>query len=269
MKIGIFDSGLGGLGLLLCSAKLLPDVEFLYYADVKNVPYGEKSPGEILRFSLDALKFLVSEGADAVVVACNTATSVAVTELRAIYEQKDAPESTLIIGMEPAVKLALDIGRQGRIIMAATPITVRGEKLSNLLSLYDKHALTDSIPLPMLVRFAEREEFDSEAVKNYLREQLSEFELDKYGTLVLGCTHFNYFKDSFRDILPENIAIVDGIDGTVRRLSSRLGIATDTSGKCKKARVRFFESGAPVTSSKDTARFERLLERLEKMESIK
>lgn len=269
MKIGIFDSGIGGLSVLHAAMRAIPNAEFLYYADVKNVPYGEKSPEEILRFSLDALEFLVSEGADAVVVACNTATSVAVAELRAIYEQKDAPKSTLIIGMEPAVKLALDIGRQGRIIMAATPITVRGEKLSNLLSLYDKHALTDSIPLPMLVRFAEREEFDSDAVKNYLCEQLSEFELDKYGALVLGCTHFNYFKDSFRDILPEKIALVDGIDGTVRRLSSRLGIATDTSGECKKARVRFFESGAPVTSNDGTARFERLLERLKKMENIK
>jgi glutamate racemase len=171
--------------------------------------------------------------------------------------------------MEPAVKPALELERQGRIIMAATPITVRGEKLAQLLARYDKNSLTDSIPLASLVRFSEREEFDSEAVKNYLREELSVFELDKYCALVLGCTHFNYFKDSFRDILPDNVALVDGIEGTVRRLLSRLGIAPVESCEVQKARVHFFESGEPVTSNEGIARFERLLARLEKMECIK
>ena len=269
MKIGIFDSGIGGLSVLPTAARALPNAEFLYYADVKNVPYGEKTPEEILRFSLEAVNFLISEGATAIVVACNTATSVAVSKLRAIYEREDAEAPAIIIGMEPAVKRAIDLGRSGRIIMAATPVTVRGEKLSLLLERYDKDSLTDSIPLPMLVRFAEREEFDSEAVTNYLRESLSCFELERYCALVLGCTHFNYFKDSFRTIIPPNVALVDGVDGTVRRLVSRLGEPSAVvSSADLRPRVRFFESGEEVSSDQGIARFWRFISRLEMMERI-
>lgn len=276
MKIGIFDSGIGGLSILSKALTSIPDARFLYYADSKNVPYGEKSPEDILRFSSDAVSFLVDHGAQAVVIACNTATSVAVSHLRSIYESE--PENIPIIGMEPAVKRAIDLGSGGRIIMAATPVTVTGKKLELLLERYDKDSLTDSLPLPSLVRFAENEDFDSREVTDYLLKKLSAFELERYSALVLGCTHFNYFKDSLRRILPDSVALIDGIEGTVRRLCSRLGIsprdcatrgdASSLNASELAERVSFFISGTEVKSENDLCRFKRLLSRLAEMDAI-
>ncbi len=255
MKIGIFDSGIGGLSIVPSVRRALPSVDVIYYADGKNVPYGEKAPHEILEYSMAAVDFLVGEGAEAVVVACNTATSVAVSALREKYE---APELNIpIIGMEPAVKKALDTCKGGRVLVAATPVTVKGKKLRDLVDKYDINNLTDALPMPGLVHLAEAENFDA---YEYVKKELSNFDLEKYSALVLGCTHFNYFKDSFRRVLPSSTHIVDGVEGTTRRLISRIPEKVDGSGS-----VEFFISGERAT---DSGRFLRLLSRLEEMEKI-
>ena len=190
MKIGIFDSGLGGLSVLNEALSKLSEHEFLYYADVKNVPYGQKSRDEILKFSFDAVKFLIENGAEAVVVACNTATSVAIKELRGNL-------SVPIIGMEPAVKKAHDLSHDDALktLVIATPVTVNGAKLKELITNLNAKDKTELLALPRLVNFAEKAEFESENVKSYLKEELAKFDLSKFDFLVLGCTHFNYFKD--------------------------------------------------------------------------
>ena len=188
--------------------------EFLYFADEDHVPYGTKSRAEIVRLSLDAVGFLVSRGADAVVVACNTATSAAILELRGAF-------SVPVIGMEPAVKLAADSFGARPTLLIATPLTIAGEKLARLVGRLECE--TWSLPLPRLVEFAQDLEFDSPAVRAYLSEELAKFELERLGSLVLGCTHFNYFKDVLREILPSHVRIIDGIDGTLNRLASELG----------------------------------------------
>lgn len=259
MKIGIFDSGIGGLSVLPAASRALPTADILYYADEKHVPYGEKSPEEILAYSMEAVDFLVSCGARAIVVACNTATSVAVNALREKYE---APELNIpIIGMEPAVKRALDTCNAGRILVAATPVTVKGQKLKLLVDRYDTNKMTDAIPMPGLVRLAENELFGTPDADEYIKSELSRFDMTEYSALVLGCTHFNYFKDSFRRVLPEYVSIVDGVEGTVRRLVSRLPKVEGGSGS-----VEFFISGE---RAEDRERFLRLIDRLEKMEEIK
>ena len=188
--------------------------EFLYFADEDHVPYGTKSRAEIVRLSLDTVGFLVAHGADAVVVACNTATSAAISELRGAF-------SVPVIGMEPAVKLAADSFGSRPTLLIATPLTIAGEKLARLVGRLECE--TWSLPLPRLVEFAQDLEFDSPAVRAYLREELAKFELERLGSLVLGCTHFNYFKDVLREILPPHVRIIDGIDGTLNRLASELG----------------------------------------------
>ena len=190
------------------------EVEFLYFADEDHVPYGTKSRTEIVRLSLDAVGFLVSRGADGVVVACNTATSAAISELRGAF-------SVPVIGMEPAVKLAADSFGARPTLLIATPLTIAGEKLARLVGRLECE--TWSLALPRLVEFAQDLEFDSPAVRAYLREELGKFELERLGSLVLGCTHFNYFKDVLREILPSHVRIIDGIDGTLNRLASELG----------------------------------------------
>ena len=214
MKIAFFDSGIGGLSVLAEALQRFSGAEFLYFADEDHVPYGTKSRADIVQLSLDAVGFLVSRGADAVVVACNTATSAAISELRGAF-------SVPVIGMEPAVKLAADSFGSRPTLLIATPLTIVGEKLARLVGRLECE--TWSLPLPRLVEFAQDLEFDSPAVRTYLREELAKFELERLGSLVLGCTHFNYFKDVLRKILPSHVRIIDGIDGTLNRLASELG----------------------------------------------
>lgn len=214
MKIAFFDSGIGGLSVLAEALRRFSGAEFLYFADEDHVPYGTKSRAEIVRLSLDAVGFLVAHGADAVVVACNTATSAAISELRGAF-------SVPVIGMEPAVKLAADSFGARPTLLIATPLTIAGEKLARLMGRLECE--TWSLPLPRLVEFAQDLEFDSPAVRAYLWEELGKFELKRLGSLVLGCTHFNYFKDILREILPPHVRIIDGIDGTLNRLASELG----------------------------------------------
>ena len=261
MKIGIFDSGLGGLSVLNEALSKLSEHEFLYYADVKNVPYGQKSRDEILKFSFDAVKFLIENGAKAVVVACNTATSVAIKELRANL-------SVPIIGMEPAVKKAHDLSHNDALktLVIATPVTVNGAKLKELIANLHAKGKTELLALPRLVNFAENGEFDTENVKLYIKEELAKFDLSKFGFLVLGCTHFNYFKDSLREILPSNISIIDGNEGTINRLISELGLKISTLDQAPK--VRFFYSGDEVFSKFELDKISRNLTHLKKMRAI-
>ena len=128
MRIALFDSGIGGLTVLSHARRVLPSEEFLFFADRDHVPYGTKSVPAVRGYVREAFRFLVEkQGADAVVVACNTATSVAVDEMRRLYEVP-------IIGMEPAVKKALAQDGERRVLVTATPITINGEKLRRLVS---------------------------------------------------------------------------------------------------------------------------------------
>ncbi len=260
MKIGFFDSGIGGLSVLHHALKVFPNEQFLFFADKKHVPYGEKTSEQVLEYTSEAVEFMIENDVKAIVIACNTATSVAITTLR---EKYDLP----IIGMEPAVKKALDENDTMRVLVCATPITVRGKKLKQLIERVDNHHLVDLLPLPQLVRFAETGEFDSKAVTSYLSEELSRFDLTKESSLVLGCTHFNYFKDSFRKLLPDSVKFVDGNEGTVNQLYRKL----QENGLLENNRqsIEFYYSKEKVTDEAELKRIDSLFERLDKMFDLK
>ncbi|MBR0085195.1 MAG: glutamate racemase [Lachnospiraceae bacterium] len=276
MKIGIFDSGIGGLSVLYEAREKLPEADFIFYGDFDHVPYGEKSESEIISYADDAVRFLSENGCDAIVIACNTATSAAASHLRSCYELP-------IIGMEPAAKKALELDPEKRVIVAATPFTVSGPKMQELMERFDTEHHVDLLAMPLLVTFAERGEFVSEAVQEYIRNELSRYELSAYSAFVLGCTHFNYFKDTFREVLPEHIALVDGNEGTVNQLLRKVG-AFPTEGcesrkinceyadichgcSVKEGTVRYYISGRKASEA-DTERFELLQERLGSMKAI-
>lgn len=213
MYIGFFDSGMGGVTVLYDSLRLLKDVDYLYYADTENVPYGTKDKNIVKKHIFKAADFIISQKVDALVIACNTATSIAIRELRARYQIP-------IIGMEPAVKPAVEKCEKKRVLVFATPLTLREDKYEDLISKVDSDNIVDSLPLPELVKFAENFNFDGEIIENYLKGKLAAFDLEKYGTVVLGCTHFIYFRRLFRKILPEHIDIIDGNIGTINHLSN-------------------------------------------------
>jgi glutamate racemase len=258
MKIGFFDSGIGGVSVLYEALKILPGEDYIYYADTKNVPYGIK-PKDIVRgYIIDAVDFIAAQGIKALVVACNTATSIAIEDLRKRY---DFP----VIGMEPAVKPAVEKAEGGRrVLVTATPLTIREEKLKNLIQRIDGENIVDLLPLPGLVEFAEKLQFCEEIVMPYLSEELSRFNEENFGTIVMGCTHFSLFKDMFKKLFPK-ADVIDGNIGTVKNLKRMLDENNTLGGG--NGLVEFYDSGVPVNEEKEKQKFEILLERLRSLDA--
>lgn len=252
MVVAVFDSGFGGLSLLYEAMKKLKGCDFIYFADNENAPYGTKSIDEIKKLSIDAVDFLASK-ADIVVIACNTATSAAVSDLREKF-------SIPIIGMEPAVNLGKDA--DGDILVIATPATIKGAKLNELLKKSNLNNKTHLLPMPKLVEFAQNMEFNSPNVKEYIKNQISKFNSKNISLLVLGCTHFNYFKDSFIDLMP-NSKIVDGVDGTIRQIKRKID-ELNSKGKNLDTKLLYYSS----KKQKDINLITPFLSRLDKMAKI-
>lgn len=270
MNIGIFDSGIGGMTLLHQAMVLMPQESFIFYADTDHVPYGTKSREQVISYVDEVIRFMIAHDCKAVVIACNTATAVAAEQMRDRYT------SLPIIGIEPAVKPAVAESEGKRVMVVATPLTVHEKKLRKLVERVDDEHLVDLLELPGLVEFAERGEFVSDEVTGYLRERLSGYALEKYGELVLGCTHFNYFKDTFRALMPAYTHIIDGSLGTVRQLvrvlESKGALAAPVAGEGAvwephryDTRVTYFASGREITDASLLGHMDRLHERLERM----
>lgn len=220
MRIAFFDSGVGGLTVMREACRALPGETFLYYADTANVPYGIHTKEEVFDFVAKSIDDIVGRyEVKAIVIACNTATSVAVEALRSRYPFP-------IIGMEPAVKPALQAVRESgkQVLVTATPLTLKEEKFQRLIRKLDAPEQIDTLGLPELVRFAEAGQIAGPGVERYLQEQLSRFRLENYGAIVLGCTHFVFFRETIADLVPAHIAVMDGNAGTVNQLLRVLGL---------------------------------------------
>lgn len=258
MKIGLLDSGIGGLTVLHQALLTLPEEDYLYYADTDHVPYGTKSKSEIIRYVDEAVSFLVGQGVDAVVIACNTATSAAAEYVR---ERYNLP----ILGMEPAVKPAVKNHSEKRILIIATPLTVKEEKLKNLIRQVDEDHKVDLLPLPKLVNFAEAGIFENNEVEEYLSKELSQFQLENYSTVVLGCTHFNYFKDTLQKIFQNRVEFIDGAKGTMNYLKS---ILSGRGSLGFGSSIEYYETGRLITDTERLKFYEVLMKRLDKMITI-
>lgn len=257
-KIGFLDSGVGGLSVLSYAMDRLPFADYIYYADCDHVPYGTKTSEEIIEYTDEAVRLLIERGAEVVVIACNTATSMAAGYVREKY-------SLPIIGMEPAVKPALAAHHGERILVCATPATIAGKRLHDLIERnYTDDVVIDLAALPELVTYAEREIFDTDIICSYLDRVIKKSR--GYSAVVLGCTHFGYFRDSFRSFFG-NIDIIDGTAGTVRRLIAVLdehGLLENCNGGSfdKKISVpEFYISGRLIDDCGKLDFFNRLIER--------
>jgi len=249
MRIGFFDSGIGGLTVLAEALERLEGIDALYYADTDSVPYGDKPKARVRACVLEGAAFLAGQGLAALVVACNTATSVAIEELRRRYPFP-------IIGMEPAVKpaLALTQASGARVLVLATDMTLREEKFHRLVNRIDEEARVDHLALPGLVGLAEAFDFSPEAVTAYLGRSTAHLDLGVYGAVVLGCTHFPFFRPHLARLFPPGTPLVDGHAGTVNNLRARLQAGLPGLGT---GAVSYFESGRPAPPG----RFQRYLDR--------
>ena len=205
--IGVFDSGVGGIGTLAALRRELPEEHFLFYGDTANAPYGTKSREEVMGCVSRIMDHLLAQDVKAVVIACNTATAVAAAELRARY-------ALPIIGIEPALKPAHELRRGGSILVLATPMTLKLEKFRALYERYGEGAIP--LPCPGLMELVEREA-DDEA-RCYLLELFSPYDLSRVDAVVLGCTHYVFLRPILKEILPDAVSVLDGNVGTARQL---------------------------------------------------
>lgn len=239
--IGVFDSGLGGISVTREIRSAMPNEHILYFGDSANAPYGIKTPDEVRKLSFSIVENFVKNGVKAVVIACNTATSAAVKDLREYY-------NIPIIGMEPALKLACDLGcgKSQRVIVAATPLTLRERKFADLLNRFACDHTIFSQPCPDLVRIVEDGELNNRDFVNCaLHKYFDSYDLHSIDSLVLGCTHFIFYRDYFRDFLPSNVKIVDGNSGTIHHLQEILSSLDALAPKS--------EEGSITISNSDTS----------------
>lgn len=212
--IGVLDSGLGGISVLKALKRILPQENYYYFADKDNAPYGTKSDEEIIALTDKNARYLISLGCKAIVIACNTATSVASHLLRKKY-------NIPIIGLEPAIKPAIKTYPKGKILVMATPVTLTHGKFQKLLDTLGRGYFT-LLPAPRLVEYVESGFADREEMLNYLRELLWRFNEVKFDACVLGCTHFPFVKNEISEALGYTPSFFDGAQGTAFCLKNTL-----------------------------------------------
>ena len=234
--IAVFDSGVGGISVLKELVKILPNENYIYFGDSKNAPYGMKTKEEVRRLTMDCAKELFDRGAKALVVACNTATSAAVRALREKYP------NIPIVGIEPAVKPAVSIKEQPRVLVLATPMTIREEKFQNLMKRYTDQGEIIPLPCPGLMDYVERGDLHSNDFRKYLEELLYEYRTYKVDAAVLGCTHYPFAKELIQEILGKEVMIFDGGEGTAREMKRRLKAAGLMTPSLEKGTVVFENS---------------------------
>ena len=213
--IGVFDSGVGGISVLRHLVALMPSERFLYYGDSANAPYGTKTTEQVRQLTLAAAQHLLDRGCKALVVACNTATAAAIEDLRAKYPD------TVVIGIEPALKVAADHFPGGRIGVMATPVTLREEKFDHLLHRFTESCQVVKLPAPGLVELVEQGKGNTAEAEALLRPLLEPYS-GQLDAVVLGCTHYPFAANTIQKILGAGTKLLDGGEGTARETKRRL-----------------------------------------------
>jgi len=241
-SIGIFDSGVGGISVLAELIRILPGERFIYYADSAFAPYGQRSREQILERCAMIAEDLIRRGVKALVVACNTATSSSVQEMRARF-------SIPIIGMEPALKPAVEAGLPGKILVLGTSFTIREKKYQDLLRRYSDQKEIVSLSCPGLVELIEQGKLESPEMKLVLKGLLQNLCLGDFSAAVLGCTHFVFLRNILREMFDPGVRFFDGNLGTanqVKRVLETRNILADAAiSPEENERVALDTSGDP------------------------
>lgn len=231
--VGLLDSGLGGISVLGEALRQLPNEDYVYYGDTANAPYGDKTPEKVLGLVHQAVERLIELRCKAIVIACNTATSVSAGKLR---QELDLP----IIGMEPALKPASQLPGDGKILVMATRVTLALPKFQALMAQYGRDAVP--VPCPGLMECVERGELEGPQVTALLRQLLGPWLSQPVKAVVLGCTHYPFLRKAIAALFPEGTPLIDGNAGSVRQLRRRLEEQNLLSDRQEPGRVTFLSS---------------------------
>ncbi|WP_201597259.1 glutamate racemase [Psychrobacter vallis] len=219
--IGLFDSGIGGLSVYLHLAQQLPAERYVYYADTLNVPYGSRDSADIETLTLTAVEWLCEQGCKLIVIACNSASAYALEAARRRYPQVP------IVGLVPALKPAILASKSGRVAVLATKATLNGTLLNNVINNFAKPNSTIVTKYfdPQLVTWVEAGMPEQDTTALYLRQQLQSFANDGIDQLVLGCTHYPFFKAFLLDEIAQqqlSMQVVDSGQAIAERVKQLL-----------------------------------------------
>lgn len=250
--IGVFDSGFGGLTVLKALLELVPGAEYAYFGDTARLPYGSKSAETVARYAVEAAHYLESHGAQMLVIACNTATALALDQITA------AAHVPVVGVVEPGAQAAADATKNGKVVVVGTEATVSSHAYRKALEARGLQAREKACPL--LVPLVEEGWVDhpvtSQVARIYLDEAFTGGFQDA-DVLVLGCTHYPLLKPLLRGAAPSHVTIVDSAESTARAVADRLGqLVTPVDEEERRAapRLKFFATDS-------TEKFQRLGER--------
>ena len=232
LKIAVFDSGVGGISVLRELVKLMPEEHFLYFGDSANAPYGTRTTEEVRVLTMNAAGMLHERGIKALVVACNTATAAAIELLRQEYPD------IVVVGIEPALKVATDRFPRGHVGIMATQVTLREEKLEHLVCRFPD-ATVERIPAPGLVELVEQGKAESEESEALLREILAPYQ-GQLDAIVLGCTHYPMLMKSIERAVPAGTKIIPQGNLVVESLEKYFECHPDMDARCSKNGITRF-----------------------------
>jgi glutamate racemase len=238
--IGLFDSGVGGLSVLRAVRQALPQEALIYFADQAHVPYGPRPVEQVRAFAAGITRYLLSQGAKLIVVACNTASAAALHSLRQAF-----PELPFV-GMEPAVKPAAEHTQTGVVGVLATPATFQGALYASVIERFASEVTVLQDTCPGLVMEIEAGHLDTPEVRAILEKALHPMLAQGIDTVVLGCTHFPFVIPLIEDIVGPGVRVIDpapAIARQVRRLLDTKGLLSSTS---RPAEARYLTSGDPA-----------------------
>ncbi len=236
-RIGVFDSGIGGLWILKYLQKELPLYNYVFFGDQIHIPYGKKSIEEIKNFSEEITKFLINKGCGIIVIACNTASAASLGYLRGEFPD------IIFIGLEPAIKPAVGLTQSKEIIVLATPATLQGELYKTVVKKFSQGVKIYKNTCPGLVSQIEKGDLNSVGTKDILEKALLPVIKKGVDSVVLGCTHYPFVIPLIRKIVGKKINIIDPTSAIVKRVSDILKGNDFKNYNNKKGSLDIFTSG--------------------------
>lgn len=235
--IGVFDSGIGGLSTLKDIRRALPAEDLIYVADSLHAPYGDKPIAFVEQRVETIARFLEAQGVKAIVVACNTATGIAVDRLRSLL-------ALPIVAMEPAVKPAVRDTRSGKVAVLATTLTLSSRRFSDLVALHGHGVEVVAQPCPGLVEQVECGDLDGPATRRLVEHYVLPLVARGVDTLVLGCTHYSFLSPVIHDIAGPGVTVIDPSPAIARELHRRLEAINALAPLERRGQEQFFTTGS-------------------------
>lgn len=234
-KIGVFDSGLGGLSVVREMERLIPQESIIYFGDIARLPYGSKSKETIAEFSHQIMHFLLQKDVKAVIVACGTASSNALEELQSSYELP-------IMGVvEPGARAAARATRCGRIGVIGTEATIRSGAFERLIKQENPEIQVYNQACPLFVPLVEEGWFEDEVTRQVVHRYLAGLKENQVDTLVLGCTHYPHLKKLVQQEMGQEVTLINPSRAVVEEMKAYLE-AHDLQSDAEQGRYEFYGS---------------------------